>query len=262
MKQKRKLSSANVIRWIAMIPLALAAFFFKFMMAGYGFTALVLCGIIGVLLFYNLMNSLSRRFPKTVKVIRRTVSICLCAGLLVAAVTEGFIIRASLGDPREHCDYIVVLGAKVRYDAPSVALMERIRGAYDYMSEHPEVIAVVSGGQGPDEPMTEAQCMYEQLVALGIDADRIWLEDQAVSTWANLNYSLDLIESKTGSRPTELGIVSSEYHLLRAGMMALDCGIHPVRIPAHTTHVSQLVNHLMREVAAVWFYLVRGGHYD
>ncbi len=262
MKQAKKASRANAVRWIAMIPLALAAFFFKFMMAGYGFTAFVLCGIIGILLFYNLANILSRRFPNQVKLLRRIVSVCLCVGLLFAAITEVFIIRASFGDPKEHCDYIVVLGAKVRYDAPSVALMERIRGAYDYMAEHPDVIAVVSGGQGPDEPMTEALCMYEQLVAMGIDKDRIWLEDQAASTWANLNYSLDLIESKTGSRPTKLGIVSSEYHLLRAGMMAQDCDIDPVRIPAHTTHVSQLVNHLMREIAAVWFYIVRGGHYD
>lgn len=262
MKQIKKASTANIIRWVAMIPLALAAFFFKFMMAGYGFTALVLCGIIGILLFYNLANILSPRFPKQVKLIRRIVSVCLCVGLLFVAITEVFLIRATLGDPKEHCDYIVVLGAKVRQDAPSVALMERIRGAYDYMAEHPDVIAVVSGGQGPDEPMTEAQCMYEQLVAMGIDKDRIWLEDQASTTWANLNYSLDVIEAKTGIRPTKLGIVSSEYHLLRAGMMARDCGIDPVRIPAHTTHTSQLINHLMREVAAVWFYIVRGGHYD
>lgn len=262
MKQTKKLSIANTIRWLAMIPLALAAFFFKFMMAGYGFTALVLCGIIGILLFYNLANIFSPRFPKQVKLIRRIVSVCLCVGLLFVAITEVFLIRATMGDPKEHCDYIVVLGAKVRHDAPSVALMERIRGAYDYMTEHPDVIAVVSGGQGSDEPMTEAQCMYEQLVAMGIDEDRIWLEDQASTTWANLNYSLDVIESKTGIRPTKLGIVSSEYHLLRAGMMARDCNIDPVRIPAHTTHTSQLVNHLMREVAAVWFYIVRGGHYD
>ncbi len=262
MKHTKKRSRANIVRWIAMIPLALLAFFFKFMMAGYGFTALVLCGIIGVLLFYNVMNLLSKKLPKATKVVRRVFTLCLCIGLLAAAVTEGFIIGASFGDPKESCDYVVVLGAKVRHDAPSVALMERIRGAYDYLNEHPDVIAIVSGGQGPDEPMTEAQCMYEQLVAMGIDEDRIWLEDQAASTWANLNYSLDLIEEKTGSRPTKLGIVSSEYHLLRAGMMALDCGIDPVRIPAHTTHTSQLVNHLMREIAGVWFYIVRGGHYD
>lgn len=262
MKKTKKTCKANIIRWVVMIPLALAAYFFKFMMAGYGFTALVLCGIIGILLFYNLANILSPRFPKQIKLIRRIFTICLCVVVLLVAVTEVFLIRATFGDPKEHCDYIVVLGAKVRHDAPSVALMERIRGAYDYMAEHPDVIAVVSGGQGPDEPMTEAQCMYEQLVAMGISEDRVWLEDQASTTWANLNYSLDVIEAKTGSRPSKLGVVSSEYHLLRAGMMARDCGIDPVRIPAHTTHTSQLINHLMREVAAVWFYIVRGGHYD
>lgn len=262
MKQAKNKSPANVIRWIAMIPLALAAFFFKFMMAGYEFTALILCGIIGILLFYNLMNILSGRFPKQAKLTRRIFTLCLCIGLLIAGVTEGFIIRASFGDPKEHCEYIVVLGAKVRNEGPSVALMERIQGAYDYMTEHPDVIAVVSGGQGIDEPMSEAQCMYERLVAMGIDPNRIWVEDQSASTWANLNYSLELIESRTGSRPAKLGIVSSEYHLLRAGMMAADCNVDPVRIPAHTSRISQRVNHFMREIAGMWFYIVIGGHYD
>lgn len=262
MKQKRKLSAANMIRWIAMIPLALAAFFFKFMMAGYGFTALVLCLVIGILLFYNVMNLLSKKLPKATKVIRRIFTVCLCLGLLVAAVTEGFIIGASFGDPKEQCDYIVVLGAKVRHDGPSVSLMDRIRGAYDYLTEHPNVIAVVSGGKGPDEPMTEAQCIYEHLVAMGIDKDRIWIEDQAASTWANLNYSLDLIESRTGKRPEKLGVVSSEYHMLRSGMQAKDCGIDPVRIPARTSLISQRVNHFMREVAGVWHYIILGGQYD
>ncbi len=262
MKQTKKASQANALRWIAMIPLALAAFFFKFMMAGYGFTALVLCGIIGILLLYNLMNILSPRFPKQVKLVRRIVSVCLCVGLLIASVTEGFIIAASFGDPQEHCQYIVVLGAKVRHDGPSVSLMDRIRGAYNYMTEHPDVIAVVSGGQGHDEPMSEAQCMYERLVAMGIDKDRIWIEDQAASTWANLNYSLNLIEARTGERPEKLGVVSSEYHMLRVGMQAKDCGIDPVRIPAHTSLISQRVNHFMREVAGVWHYIVLGGQYD
>jgi len=262
MKQTKKVSGANTVRWIAMIPLALAAYFFKFMMAGYGFTALVLCCIIGILLFYNVMNLLSRKFPKATKLVRRVFTVCLCVGLLAAAVTEGFIIRASFGDPKESCEYVVVLGAKVRHDGPSVSLMDRIRGAYDYMTEHPDVIAVVSGGKGGDEPMTEAQCMYEHLVAMGIDESRIWIEDQAASTWANLNYSLELIEAKTGSRPDKLGVISSEYHLLRAGMQAEDCGIEPVRIPARTSLVSQRVNHFMREVAGVWHYIVLGGRYD
>lgn len=257
--QKRSLCT---IRWFAMIPLALAAFFFKFMVPGYSFTALVLCGIIGILLFYNLAELLVKRYPKPVGIIRRIFTVCLCIGLLVVGVTEAFIVEASLGDPQENCEYLVVLGAKVRHDGPSVSLMDRIREAYDYLSAHPDVIAVVSGGQGADEPMSEAQCMYEHLVSMGIDSDRIWMEDRSASTWANLNYSLDLIEERTGQRPQKLGVISSEYHMLRSGMMARDCGVEPVGIPASTSLISQRVNHFMREVAGVWFYLIAGGHYD
>lgn len=253
---------AHFLRWIAMIPLALGAFFFKFMMAGYGFTALVLCCMIGILLFYNVMDILQKRYPRQVTVVRRIFTVCLCIGLLIVGITEAVILEASFGDPKESCEYLVVLGAKVRHDGPSVSLMDRIRGAYNYLSAHPEVIAVVSGGQGADEPMSEAQCMYDHLVAMGIDESRIWVEDQAASTWANLNYALDLIEEKTGTRPTTLGILSSEYHMLRAGMLAQDCGVDPVLVPATTSLISQRVNHFMREVAGVWHYIILGGQYD
>jgi len=124
------------------------------------------------------------------------------------------------------------------------------------------VIAVVSGGQGADEPMSEARCMYEHLVAMGIEEDRIWMEDQAASTWANLNYALDLIEEKTGTRPERIGLVSSEYHMFRASLLARDCGVEPIGIPARTSRFSQMVNHFMREIAGVWHYILLGGQYD
>lgn len=253
--------TAFVLRWLAMIPLALVALFFQFFMAGYSFTVLVCCCLMGILLFYNLAYLLQKKYPKQVRVVRRVFTILLCIGLLIVGVTEILIINASFGDPREAVDYLVVLGAKVRPDGPSVSLMDRIKAARDYLTEHPEVIAIVSGGQGPDEPMTEAQCMYEQLVALGIDPGRIWLEDRATSTWENLNYTLNLIEEKTGSRPEKLGILSSEYHLFRAGLFAEKCGIQSVGIPARTSRISQMVNHFMREVAGVWHYILLGGNY-
>ena len=104
--------------------------------------------------------------------------------------------------------------------------------------------------------------MYDALVGLGIDPDRIWLEEQATSTWENITFSLDLIEEKTGQHPEKLGVVSSEYHLFRAGLFTKDNGVGFVGIPAHTTRPSQMVNHFMREVAGVWYYWILGGQYD
>ncbi len=179
----------------------------------------------------------------------------LAVGVLVVGITEGIIIHASFGNPEEPVDYVVVLGAKVNRDGPSVSLWDRICAAYTYLDEHPDVTAVLSGGQGTDEPITEAECMYRELVNLGIDPQRLWMEEDATSTWENLNFSLDLIEEKTGARPRKLGVVSSEYHLYRASRFAKACGVEFVGIPAKTSRLSQKINHFMREVAGVWHYI-------
>ena len=104
--------------------------------------------------------------------------------------------------------------------------------------------------------------MYEELTKLGIDPQRIWLEEEATSTWENLQFSLDLIEERTGTRPTKLGVLSSEYHLFRASLFARACGVEFVGVPARTSRPSQMINHFMREVAGVWHYLLLGGQYD
>lgn len=255
-KHSRKL---RLLPWLICALFAALAFFFKFCVPGYSFSALVCCGIIAVIVFYEVTRILLPRYPKALKLLRRIATVCLVIGLVAFSVTECCIVNASFGDPDKHCDYLVVLGAKVRNDGPSVSLWDRIYGARDYMVAHPDVIAVVSGGQGADEPVSEGLAMFEELVGLGIAPERIWIEDNATSTRENINFALDLIEKMTGTRPDTLGVVSSEYHLFRASLFAKDCGVDFVGIPARTSRFSQLVNHLMREVAGVWQYLVLGG---
>ena len=78
----------------------------------------------------------------------------------------------------------------------------------------------------------------------------------------NLDFSLDLIETETGSRPEKIGVLSSEYHLLRASLFAKACDVEFVGIPARTSRWGQRINHFMREVAGIWHYLLLGGQYD
>ena len=252
----------RLLPWLCCGVLACAAFVFKFVLPGYSFSALVCCGLIAVILFYTLMPLVAPRLPRFTRVTMGIVTGLLVLGLAAAAVTEAVIIKASFGNPGEEADYLVVLGAKVRSDGPSVSLWDRICAAYTYLDEHPGVTAVLSGGQGTDEPITEAECMYRELVELGIDPERLWIEDAASSTWENLNFALDLIEEKTGQRPEKLGVLSSEYHLFRASLFAKACGVEFVGIPAQTSRLSQKVNHFMREVAGVWHYILLGGRYD
>ena len=250
------------LSWIGIPIFLLLALFFKFCMIGYSFTVLVCLVIVGILLFYALLPIFAKTYPYTARRLKRVFTTLLCIGLIVVSITECIIIKASFGHPETDCDYVVVLGAKVRDSGPSVSLMDRIYGARDYLQAHPDAIAILSGGQGVDEPMTEAAAMYDELVKLGIAPDRLWLEDKATSTWENLNFSLNLIEEKTGKRPETIGLLSSEYHLFRASLFADACGVESLGIPAKTSILSQRINHFMREVAGVWHYLILGGQYE
>ena len=253
---------APLIPWLVCGCLAVLAFFLKFCVPGYSFSALVCCVLIGIIAFYTLAARFQPRFPEAVTVLRRIFTVCLGLGLAVVAVTEGIIIYHSFGDRNEDVDQVIVLGAKVWDSGPSVSLMDRIYAAERYLKDNPTDTVVVSGGQGPDEPMTEAQAMKDELVRLGIEPERIILEDKATSTWENLNFSLDLIEEITGQRPKKIGVLSSEYHLFRASLFAKKCGVEFVGIPANTSRLPQKINHFMREVAGVWHFIILGGKYD
>ena len=253
---------AAVIGWVGIVFFTLLALFFFYCMIGYDFSGLVCLSIVGIILVYKGLHLLGTKYPRDARTLKRIFTVLLCTGLLVVGVTEAIIIKASYGDLKQHCDYMVVLGAGVRGDVPSLSLRNRIDAAYDYLTEHPDAIAVLSGGQGEGENLSEAQCMFDHLTAMGIDPNRLWMEDQATSTWENLNFSLDLIEKKTGQRPEALGVLSSEYHLFRASLFAEARGVEFVGIPAKTTKLSLRVNYFMREVAGVWHYLLLGGQYN
>ena len=247
--------------WL-LVPLGIIYYFCKFVLPGYSFTALVCLCLAAVILFYTAMPFLGQHFPGLAKVLTLGVTAVLVLGLCVCAVTEALIIKASFGDPGEQVDYVVVLGAKVRDDGPSVSLWDRIYAARDYLEAHPHTVAVLSGGKGKDEPMSEAQCMFTELLALGIEPGRLWQEDKAESTWENIRFSLDLIQKETGARPTKIGVLSSEYHLFRASLFAKKNQVEFVGIPARTSRLSQRINHFMREVAGVWHYIILGGNYS
>jgi len=251
----------HIFKWL--IPILFIGLGVLCYTAGYGYEFLgLVCFCLSALsVAYILIGMLKRRHRLVAKMLRTVLSTALCIGILVFAVTEGVILSASSGNPEENCEYIIVLGAKVNGQTPAHSLRSRIDAAYDYLVAHPDTIAVLSGGQGPDEDITEAQCMFGNLCAMGIGKDQLWLEDKSTSTWENLNFSLALIESKTGSYPEKIGILSSEFHLYRAGLLAKDCGIEAVGIPAHTDHFAIRLNNFLREVAGVWHYLILGGHY-
>jgi uncharacterized SAM-binding protein YcdF (DUF218 family) len=254
MKQKLKLKPG----WIAVIGLILVACVVRVVFSGYRFSAYIMFGCAGVISFYLLLPKLAKMKPKLAKVLAVGLSLCLGFGIVAAAVTGVIVVRAA-GGQDVSCDYIVVLGAGVNGTRPSLSLQERIDAAYDYLVAYPNAVCIVSGGQGNGENITEAQCMYNELTAMGIETDRIWLEQRATNTRDNIRFSLDIIEGKTGTRPDRIGLVSSEYHLYRAGLFARSENVIANGIPAKTSWVTLRINYFLREIVAVWYYTLLGG---
>ena len=244
--------------WIAMILFCILGMLIG-LFPGYRFSAGICFGIAAVIGCFRILIWLGKTRPKLSNVLRKLLSVGLALVILAAAVTGVIVIHASAGHPEEACNYLIVLGAGVNGTVPSLSLRERLDAAYDYLQEYPHTICVVSGGQGSGEDITEAECMYRYLTGKGIAPERIVQEDQATSTQENLVYSLELINPEATQ---SVGILSSEYHLFRAGLLAKECGITTLGIPARTSWVALRINNYLREVAGVWHYLILGGQYN
>ncbi|MBQ7827828.1 MAG: YdcF family protein [Clostridia bacterium] len=143
--------------------------------------------------------------------------LALC--LLLFTVGEIAILTGFVSDvPDEDADYIIILGAKVNPgNKPSLTLQKRIDAAYDYLTEHPRTVAIASGGQGADEPISEARCIADELIQMGIAPERILLEDRSTDTAENIQYSRELIDD---SPEVTVLIVSNDFHCFRAAAIA------------------------------------------
>ena len=248
--------------WLLAVCFMVLGVLIKAVLVGYDTTALICCGIAALIACYQLLKILAKKHRKTAVILRRILTVCVCLVVIAVAITGGIIVSGSRGAPEEDCDYLIVLGAGVNGTTPSLSLRERLDAAYDYLTAHPDTVCVVSGCQGDGEDISEAQCMFNDLTARGIEADRVWMEEQATNTRENLRFSLELVENRTGVRPTEIGIVSSEYHLYRAGLFAEEQNVTAYGIPARTGWVTLRINYYLREIAAVWYYTILGGLYN
>lgn len=150
-------------------------------------------------------------------------------------------------------DYLIILGAKVKPGGiPSLSLKNRLDEAASYLKEYPHVMAIVSGGQGADEEQTEASVMHDYLIAQGIAADRILQEDQSTSTYENLLFSKKLLPADT----TRITIVSNDFHLKRATLLANKLHLQADVIAAPTPKVVEAKSRLRERAALLKTYIL------
>ena len=155
---------------------------------------------------------------------KKVVFFLLTAFILQFAVVMALIATGG-SDPVVQTEYLIILGAELHGETPSTELRQRLDTGIAYLEKHSDAVAIVTGGQGRGESITEAEAMYRYLVAKGIDEDRIIKEASATSTMENFRYSRRLIEEHKGSYTDEITFVTSKYHIFRSRMLAKRNGI-------------------------------------
>ena len=125
---------------------------------------------------------------------------------------------------RSDLDYIIVLGAHVNGTKLTLALLERVRRALLYLEENPGTKAVLSGGRGDGERISEAEAMYRYLTEHGVSPERLIKEERSTNTKENLDFSLRLI----GSTDYSIGIVTNNFHVFRGVAIGKKCGCQKI----------------------------------
>ena len=166
----------------------------------------------------------------------------LAAGVILFLVVEGMILGSFHEKGEKGLSYLLVLGSQVYADGPSLVLQYRLDTAIGYLKENPETICIVSGGQGYNEPMTEAEGMARYLEQNGIAAERILLEDQSKTTQQNMEFSRKLIPEGAS-----LGVVTNNFHLYRAMQIAKRQGLVQAVGIAAPSSGKYLANNMLRE---------------
>jgi uncharacterized SAM-binding protein YcdF (DUF218 family) len=164
------------------------------------------------------------------------------AVLIVFSAAFAVVAMDSGGDPAQRSDYAIVLGAGIRGEQLSLQLLERLTEALGYLARYPDSTAILSGGQGAGETISEAEAMFRWLTDHGIEADRLVLEDKSTSTLENIRFSKALIPGGA-----TVSVITNGYHARRAAEIAAAEGLD-ARVAAAASRSAFIgLNYMIRE---------------
>lgn len=203
--------------------------------------------LLGLLFVFGAAGLLGKLWMLLPTIAKRILVVFVALGGISFFVVEGMILSCFQRQVHDSLDYLIVLGAQVREDGPSLVLTYRLDKATEYLAAHPDTKCIVSGGQGFNEPFSEAEGMKQYLLEKGIEASRILLEDQSENTTQNISFCRKLV-NLDGKR---VGIVTNNFHLFRALHIARKQGLKEVEGIAADSSLYFLPNNMMREFFGV-----------
>ena len=190
-------------------------------------------------------------WSKLHKIVKILLISFIIFSLICFLIIQALIFSRFSDQGMDKLNYLIVLGAQVYEDKPSVVLKFRLDKAIEYLMDNPETKCIVSGGQGENESKPEAEVMAQYLIENGISTNRIIQENQSMTTEENLKNSIKLMEEQAS-----VGIVTNNFHLFRALQLAKRLNIKNVYGIAASSTFFYLPNNLLREFLAYLKFLL------
>lgn len=198
-------------------------------------------------IFFKKVNKIFPNWIKALFIAGISVVVLFCSFLLIFGTSDNVTYKE---------DAIIVLGAGVHGDVPSLTLKDRLDTAVEYYNQNPDVLIVVSGGKGPQEDVTEAFAMEKYLLEKGVKAKNILKEEKSTSTHENFKFSKELLDGHLGNGYSA-AFITNEYHVFRAGGISKTAGIENcTHIHSNTRWYSLLPGTLRECLAVVKFWLL------
>lgn len=151
----------------------------------------------------------------------------------------------------QKADAIVVLGASVVGTEPGPVFAARIDHAIALYHQGVAPLLVLTGGTGPDDAVSEAQAAQRYMLARGIPASAIRLEEDSHTTAQNLRNTKPLL---TAAKAQRVLLVSDPLHMRRAVVLARRMQIDAHPSPTTTTRYVGAVSTLGFLARETWFY--------
>jgi uncharacterized SAM-binding protein YcdF (DUF218 family) len=210
-------------------------------------------GVFLIIVYFRLNHVilLFKKFPKTVKIV--FIVFLACAVISFIAVISQ-ILSGMQNSSKPGADYVIVLGCQVSGEYASLPLLQRGYTAIRYVKNNPQTIAVLTGGQGPGERITEAESLRRLFRENNMPNESFLLEEKSKNTRENLVFSDELY----GLKDKNIVIVTSDYHMFRALAVAKKLGYSNVSgLPARSQRI-MLPAYLTREYVTVMYYALTG----
>ena len=228
------------------------------------FTLFTLTSIWAICFSIILTNIVKRKDKKylslILKIYNTIVTIFIVLFILIESVLIMNISQFKEAKDIESLKYLIVLGAGLDGYKVGKTLQSRLDKAIEYYRLNQNVKVIVSGGQGKDEMISEAEAMKRYLMENGVNENKIIKEDKSTTTLENIKFSKDILKYRKDEN-TKVLIVTNDFHLTRAMIIANILRVENEGL-ASQTPIKSRINYLIREYPTMIIDLIRTSLYS